>query len=141
MTGRLSACRRSERKKDGTLATTKGLVITVSIALVWVCMLLWLILPMSNAARVGSNPLFPFVLAPFALLPMYPLYWLAKKWPRFSLGILGVAACLLVTLAAGFLYYVLHFDNLWVERLFDLSQILCAVSSLLLVWQATRRHG
>ncbi len=123
------------------MAKTKSFVLVTLIFAVWECILLWLVLHPGSAAKVGSNALFPFLLLSFAVVPLYPLYRLAKKWPRFSLGILAVAACLLVTLAAGFFYYVLHFDNLWIERLFDLSQALCLVSGLLLAWQATRKHA
>ncbi len=125
-------------RTEGNVITTKGLVITALAALVLIGMTLWLMFPMTNAAKLSSNPLFPFVLI-FALLPLYPLYRLAKRWPRFSSGIIALGTCLLVTLAAGLSYYVFHIDNPWVEHLFDLSQILCAIGGFLLVWQAARR--
>ena len=121
------------------MATTRGLVITILAGLVLVGLTLWLTLPATNAARLGSNPLFPFVLI-LALVPLYPLYRLAKRWPHLAYGITVLGMCLLVTLAAGLSYYVFHIDNPFVDHLFDLSQIFCAVGGVLLVWQVARRR-
>jgi hypothetical protein len=127
-------------RRGGNMATTKGLVITVAVALVLISIFVLLILNMTNAARLSSNPLFSLVLV-FGLVPLYPLYRLAKRLPHFSLSIFAVAACLLVTLAAGVFYFVFHFDDPWIEYLFDLCPILWALTGFSLVWQATRRHG
>jgi hypothetical protein len=121
----------------GGFRTTKGLVITISAALVSLGITLWLMLPMTNAIRLGNNPLFPFLLV-FLLTPLYPLYRLAKMFPRLTSGIITLVACLLVTLAAGLSHYVFHIDNPWVGYLFDLSQVLSVVSGLLLFWQGVR---
>ena len=123
-----------------SIGTAKGSVMVVVIAVALVC-LPWLVLLFGNAAKIGSKPLFPYVVALFVLLPLYPLYGLAKKWPGLRPGLLTLAAYLLVTLVVTFLYYVLHIDNPWVERMFGLSQILFVVAGLLLVWQAARRRG
>jgi hypothetical protein len=124
------------------MTTTRGFIGVIVTTVIWMCLLLWLVLPFGNAAsKVGSNPLFPFVLGAFAVLPLYPLYRLARRWPRLFSGILTLAACLLLTLVVSILHYALHLESPWVQRMFDLSQILCVASSLLLVWQAARRHG
>jgi hypothetical protein len=114
--------------------------ILILITVVWVGMVLWIIFPF-NAGRIGRSPLFPFAMMFFALLPLYPLYRLAKKWPRLSSGIFVLGACLLLTLAIVVLQYVFHVDSPWVQHLLDLSQILCVLSSLLFVWQGLRRHS
>ena len=121
------------------MATTKGLVITIIAGLVLVGLTLWLTFPTTNPARLGSSPLFPLVLT-LALVPLYPLYRLAKGWPHLAYGIAVLGMCLLVTHAAGLSCYVFHIDNPFVEHIFDLSQILCAVGGFLLVWQAARRR-
>jgi hypothetical protein len=105
------------------------------------CTLLWLALASGGAARVGSNPLFPLVLALFAFSPLYPLYRFSKRWPRFRLGIVILMAGLLLTLVVAFVHYLLHLDGCWVQATFEFSEILCVLSSLLLVWQAARRHS
>lgn len=124
------------------MAMTKRSVIVIAMLIaVWMSMLLWLALPSNNAAsKIGSNPLFPLVLTLLALLPLYPLYRLAKAWPQLFWGILALAACLLLTLIVGILHYALHIENALVERMFDLSQVLCLASSLLLVWQAAKKR-
>lgn len=124
------------------MAMMRTSVLIVLLTTVWLCILLWLLLPFNNAAsQIGSNALFPFVLALLALLPLYPLYRLAKTWPHLFWGILALAACLLLTLIVGILHYALHIENPVVERMLDLSQALSVASSLLLVWQAARRHS
>jgi|SRR5581483_7113962 len=68
------------------MGVKKNSVLVIWAALV-VCAASWLLLLHGNAARIGSNPLFPCVAAFFALLPLYPLYRLANQWPRFRVGI------------------------------------------------------
>jgi membrane protein YdbS with pleckstrin-like domain len=114
----------------------------ILIPAVWLGMiLLWVALPPGSAARIGSSPLFPFVLASLALLPVYPLYRLAKAWPRLFWGILVLGICLLLTLNIIILQYAFHIDNAWVNRMLDLSQVLCVVSSLLFIWQGVRKRS
>jgi uncharacterized membrane protein len=110
----------------------------VTLGALVVCMLPWLLLTHGNSAKVGSHPLFPFVVAFFALLPLYPLYRLVKQWPRLSLGIIVIAANALLCVVLAFLYYGLHVDNVWMDRMFDASQILLLSGCLLLVWQGAR---
>jgi len=45
-----------------------------------------------------------------------------------------------LTVVFAFQYYWFHMDDLWVQRMFDFSQVLFVLGNLLLVWQATRRH-
>lgn len=102
------------------------------------CFLLWLTLT-SGAATVVTSPFFPFAIAVFSLLPLYPLYLLAKRWPRFALGIVMLVAGLLLSAVVAFVHYFLHLDGSWVQVMFNLSEILCVLSSLAFVWQAARR--
>lgn len=123
------------------MAKTKGFVVVMAISAVWECILLWLLVHPGSVARLGNNKLFPFLLMPFALAPVYPLYRLAKRWPRLKWGILSLELSVFLSVAFAFLYYVFRMDNSWVQGMFDLSQVLFIVSSLLLVWQAATRHG
>ena len=119
------------------MGVKKNFVI-VTLAVLVACALPWLLLAHGNAAKVGSNPLFPFVAAFFALVPLYPLYRLVKQWPGFRVGIIVVAANALLCVLLAFLYYGLHVDNVWMDRMFDVSQILLLSGCLLLVWQGAR---
>lgn len=117
----------------------KRFLIAILAALV-VCALPWLLLVHGNAAKIGSNPLFPSVVAFLALLPLYPLYKLANKWRhlRVGIGIIVVNALLCAVLA--FLSFGFHLDNVWMDRMFEVSQVLLIGGCLLLVWQAARSH-
>ena len=119
---------------------TKSFVLVMLIIAVWECILLWLALHPGSVAKVVSGALFPFLLLPFFVVPLYPLYRLARRWPRFKWAIALLVVSVFLMMVFAFLYYAFQMDNLWVMRMFDLAQILLIVSNLLLVWQATRRH-
>jgi len=123
------------------MATTRSLIIVILLTVIWLCILVWLVLASGSATKIGSNSLFPFAIGVFALLPLYPLYGVAKRWPRFRLGIVMLMAGLLLTLVVALSHYVLHLEGSWVQGMFSLSEILCVLSSLLLVWQAARGHS
>ena len=93
-----------------------------------------------NASKFGRSPLFSSVAAFFALLLLYPLYRLANRWPRFRVGIGIIAANTLLCGVLAFLYFGLHLDNLWIDRMFDMSQVLLLSGCLLLAWQGARSH-
>jgi hypothetical protein len=120
------------------MGVKKRSVMAIMAALL-VCMLPWLLLVHGNAARI-SDPIFLSVAAFLALLPLYPLYRLANQWPRFRVGIGIIAVNGLLCAVFAFLHFGLHLDNLWMDRMFDASQVLLLSGSLLLVWQAARSH-
>lgn len=105
-----------------------------------VCALPWLLRVHGNAAKIVTHPLVPFAVVFFALFPLYPLYRLANEWPRLRLGIVIIAANALLCGALAFLYFGLHLDNVWVNWMFELSQVLLIGGCLLLAWQGARSH-
>ena len=120
------------------MGVKKRSVIVILAALV-VCMLPWLLLVHGNAAKI-SDPLFVSMAAFLALLPLYPLYRLVNQWPRFRVGIGIIAVNGLLSAVLAFLYFGRHLDNVWMDRMFEVSQVLLLCGSLLLVWQAARSH-
>lgn len=122
------------------MAKTKSFVLVMLIFAVWECILLWLVLHPGSATKVGSNALFPFLLLPCFVLPLYPLYRFVERWPRFKWGIVLIELSVFLMVVFAFLHYSFQIDNLWVQRMFDLSQILFVVGNVFLVWHATRRH-
>ncbi|MFZ0279708.1 MAG: hypothetical protein WA254_04010 [Candidatus Sulfotelmatobacter sp.] len=122
------------------MAKTKSFVLVMLIVAVWECILLWLVLHPGSATKVGNNTLFPFLLLPFFVVPLYSLYRVVQRWPRFKWGMVLLVLSVFLTVVFAFLHYRFQVDNLWVQRMFDLSQILFVVGNLLLVWQATRKH-
>ncbi|MFZ0416901.1 MAG: hypothetical protein WAM04_02265 [Candidatus Sulfotelmatobacter sp.] len=122
------------------MSVKKRSVFVILAAALVVCALPWLLLVHGDAAKIGSNPLFPSVVAFFALLPLYPLYRLANQWPRFRVGIGIIAVNGLLCALLAFLYFGLHLDSVWLNRMFDVSQVLLLGGCLLLVWQGARSH-
>ena len=120
------------------MGVKKRSVIVIVAALV-VCALPWLLVR-DNAAKIGSNHLFPYAVGFFAVLPLYPLYRLANQWPRFRVGIGIIAINTLLCGVLAILYFGLHLDNVWMDRTFEVSQVLFLGGCLLLVWQAARSH-
>ncbi len=118
----------------------KGSVFVILAAALVVCALPWLLLVHGDAAKISGNPLFASVVAFFALLPLYPLYRLANRWPRFRVGIGIIAVNGLLCAVLAFLYFELHLDNVWMNRMFDVSQVLLLSGGLLLVWQGAQSH-
>ncbi|MGB8063112.1 MAG: hypothetical protein WCF26_14550 [Candidatus Sulfotelmatobacter sp.] len=121
------------------MGVKKSFVIVILAGLV-LCALPWILLAHGNAAKIGSNPLFPSVATFFALLPLYPLYRLANQWPRLRVGIGIIAANTLLCGVLAVLYFGLHLDNVWIDRMFDVSQVLFLSGCLLLAWQGARSH-
>ncbi len=114
--------------------------IVVILGTVVVCLLPWLLLLHGNAAKVGGNHLFPWVTAFFFFLPLYPLYRLIKEWPRLRVGIIVIAANALLCVVLAFMVNGFHWDNVWIDRMFDVSQVLLLSGCLLLVLQGLRLH-
>ena len=121
------------------MAKTKSLVVVMLIVAVWECILLWLVLHPGSATKVGNDALFPFLLLPFFVCRLFPVPD-CPKMAAFQLGMVLLVLSVFLTVVFAFLHYCFQVDNLWVQRMFDLSQILFVVGNLLLVWQATRKH-
>lgn len=123
------------------MALMKRSIIVIVAGVVLVCAVPSFIFFSGSAARLNDR-LFPLVALAFFLLPLYPLYRLARKWPRFALGILLLVLAVFLSVAFAFLSYALHIDNFLVQGMFHLGQVLLVVGNLVLVWQAVRsRHS
>jgi hypothetical protein len=118
---------------------SKHSIIVIASGVVLVCAVPWFIFLSGNAAKL-NNRLFPFVVTALALLPLYPLYRLAKRWPRFTSGIFLLVLSVFLSVVFAFLSYAFHVDSSWVQGMFYLSQILLVLSTIVLVWQAVRRR-
>lgn len=121
------------------MGVKKRTVVVILAALI-VCSLPWLLLVHGDAAKIARDPMVPFGVMFFCLLPLYPLYRLASEWPRLRLGIGIIAANGLLCGALAFLYFGLHLDTLWMNWMFEVSQVLLIGGCLLLVWQGARSH-
>ncbi len=120
------------------MGVKKSSVVVILAALV-VCALPWLLLVHGTAAKI-SDPFFASMAAFFALLPLYPLYRLANQWPRFRVGIGIIVVNGLLCAVLAFLPFGRHLDNVWMDRTFEVSQVLLLCGCVILVWQGARSH-
>ncbi len=111
----------------------------ISVFIIWFFVLAWLSVdPIGPRAIARNRPLL-FILAFAALVPIYPLYLLAKTWRRFAKGIFVLTGGLVLTLVFVVAHYLFHLDDVWTRGVFNLSQALCFLASVMLVWQAVKR--
>ncbi len=118
----------------------KRTFLVVILILVACTALPWLLLLRGDADKVGGNPLFPWAVAFFCLVPIYPLYAFAKQWPPFRVGISIIALNLFLSIILAVLHYAFQLDNIWIDRAFDVSNIFFFSGCLLLAWQGLRLH-
>lgn len=122
------------------MARKKILVFVITSAFVLGCAFVWLVVAQNRVEKIGSSTLFPLVIAVLALCPLYPLYRFAKRWPRLRIGLVMVIGCLMVILLLTITHELLHLDSPWIHTMSNIAEILCFLSSLVLVWQGLRRH-
>jgi len=101
----------------------------------------WLSLTPGGAAEIANIKLLPIVLAGLALSAIYPLYLLARRRPRLRVGISMLLVSIVLSVTVIFLHYSFQRDGLWVQVMFNLSQVLFLLSSIFFVWQAAGRRG
>jgi|ERR1035437_746485 hypothetical protein len=112
------------------------LALVLLVGLACFSLLTWLIFSPNITESLGKSRVFPFGVALLSLVPLYPLYRLAKKWPRFSVAIALLVAGLVLTLIFVIAEYALHIENEWVHDLLNVSEILFLLCSILFVWKA-----
>ena len=115
-----------------------GRLLFMLVVIVWFFVLTWLAINPNGPRTIAHNRPLLFVLASAALVPIYPLYLLAKRWRRFAKGIAVLAGGLVLTTVFVVAHYLLYRDDVWIRGVFDLSQALCVLASLMLVWQAAK---
>jgi hypothetical protein len=118
----------------------KNSKIVVFFAVLMTGFIAWLSLTPGAAAKIASIKPLPIVLAVLALSAIYPLYLLARRWPRLRVAIGMLLVSIVLSVIVGFLHYSFQKDGFWVHSMFNLSQILFILSSMFFVWQAVRRR-
>lgn len=100
----------------------------------------WLSLTPGVAATIPSIKPLPIVLSVLAISAIYPLYLLARRWPRLRVAIGILLASIVLSVIVVFLHYSFQKNGFWVHGMFNLSQVLFILSSMFFVWQAVRRR-
>lgn len=70
---------------------------------------------------------------------IYFCYFLAKRFPYFTLGLVVIAACfalIVIDIVASFL---LNLDNVWIDGIDLLIPVLLPLGSLLLFWLGVKK--
>lgn len=85
--------------------------------------------------------LFEYVGITLALLPIYGLWLLGKRLPRWRLGFVALACGVILSGFLVFIHYMLGIEGEWVKLLLDVSRFMFVLSGVVVLWQATRVHN
>lgn len=100
--------------------------------------LTWLSFHPGTNQQFGQNTLFVIALAIAGVVPLYFLFSMAKRWRRFAGGIALAAASAFMTSVYLIAHYLFHFDSVWLEGGFELSEGLFLMAVLLLIWRSAK---
>jgi hypothetical protein len=116
----------------------KRLGLILLLALASCVVLIWLILSPGITARLGRSQLFFCALGLLCLLPLYPLYRLRRRWPKFSSAIGLLAIGLVLTFISIVVKSAFHASDGWMNYLVHISETLFLLCSILFIWRAVR---
>ena len=123
-----------DRRNRAFLTDHKRLWILLLVAGGCFCAPLWLYF--SPVHQIGEAS--ALILAVLSIAPLFPLYKITKRWPRFSLAIVVLTFALSLTFFVPVAKYAFHIRADWIDYIFDGSEILFLVSSVLFIWRAAR---
>jgi drug/metabolite transporter (DMT)-like permease len=118
----------------------RRLVIVVSGAAIWFLGAVWIVFNPGIQRSLGkSSTAFTLVVACLCAASICACYLIAKRLPRFALGliVLTVYFALLSVYVVSSL--MLNIDSAWIDRMHYLIQALLPVATLILLWQGMKK--
>lgn len=91
-----------------------------------------------NAPAQTTNA-FPLIVVCFCVVSISAFCYLAKRMPRFAVGLAFLAAYLFLLAVYTVASLVLKIDNIWVDGLNYLLLVLLPVSTFILAWQGAKK--
>ncbi len=117
----------------------RRLWIIISAAVIWSALLIWLIFsPKLLHAIAQMRALFIF-LAIAAIVQIIFFPRLARRVPGHGKALAVLAVSLVLNSMCLIANFVLDQDNLWLDRIFDLSRLLRYSACLMFIWVAVRQ--
>jgi hypothetical protein len=109
-------------------------------ATVLACLILdWLAFHPSLSHRIAQNRIVGPLFVSAGIASLCFIYFVAKRFPHFAIGLAVLAAGGLLNLACAIGYFVLNLNSPWLDGLSGLSYALILLASPILIWQARRK--
>jgi hypothetical protein len=111
----------------------------MSAAVIWFLGSVWLAFNPKDLRILAQHSIFFIILVFVAAASICFCYFLAKRFPYFTLGLVVIAACfalIVIDIVASFL---LNLDNVWIDRIDLLIPVLLPFGSLLLFWLGVKK--
>lgn len=115
------------------------LAIILSAAVIWFLGGVWLTFNPKDLDVLARHSMFFIILAFAGVASIYFCYFLARRFPDFTLGLAVIAACFALIVIDVVASFVLKLDNVWIDGMDLLIPVLLPLGSLLLFWSGMKK--
>jgi hypothetical protein len=112
----------------------KILFVISAVAIVCGGALVWFALHLSALAKLEKGTIFTVTIGAFCILPLFPLYGMARRWPQLRIGIILAMCSLISTLVVDVVFCFYHDISTWTEQIVDLQEIVLIGGAIALIW-------
>ncbi|MGB6686582.1 MAG: hypothetical protein WBE76_01930 [Terracidiphilus sp.] len=118
----------------------RRLVIVVSGAVIWFLGAAWIVFnPRIQHSLGKSSTAFTLVVACLCAASICVCYFIAKRLPRFALGLIVLTVYFALLSVYAVTSLMLNIDSAWIDGLHYLIQALLPAASLILLWQGMKK--
>lgn len=123
------------------MANYKGrLVIVVLGATIWSLGVVWIVFSRGvRDALAQRSTAFSLVAVCFCAASICAFYFVAKRMPRFAMGLTALAVYLVLLSIYAVASLVLEIDNVWIDGMQYLVLVLLPVSTFIMFWQGVKK--
>lgn len=123
------------------MANHNKLVLVVILgATSWCLAVVWIVCNREvRDTLVQRDNTFSLIAISFFAVSICAFYFVAKRLPRFAMGLAFLAIYFVVLSVYTIASLVLKIDNIWVDGLHYLTLVLLPVSTLILAWQGAKK--
>ena len=115
------------------------LAIIMSAAAIWFLGSAWLTFNPKELRVLAQHSIFFIILVFVGAASIYFCYFMAKRFPYFTLGLVVIAACLALIVIDVVASFLLNLDNVWIDGIDLLIPVLLPLGSLLLFWLGMKK--
>jgi hypothetical protein len=117
----------------------RRLAIILSAASIWFLGAVWLAFNPEKIDVLARHAIFFIVLVFLCVASIYFLYFMAKRFPDFTLGLAVIAAYFALMVVDILASFVLNLNNVWMDRLGLLIPVLLPLGTVLLFWSGMKK--
>lgn len=115
------------------------LAIIMSAAAIWFLGCVWLTFNPNDLRVLAQHSIFLIILVFAGAASVYFCYFMAKRFPYFTLGLAVIAACFALIVIDIIASFLLHLDNVWIDGIDLLIPVLLPLGSLVLFWLGMKK--